>query len=167
MELYILRHAIAVERGTAGFERDSERPLTPKGEKKMLAAAKGMLTLGLEFDLILTSPFVRARQTAELVAAVSDRESVLEICAALAADGDPADVVEELRRRTDLPDRVLLVGHEPMLSGLISTLLCGDDGLSITMKKGGLCCLHVTTLTHGRCATLEWLLAPRHLAALI
>ena len=68
MELYILRHAIAVERGSPGFEEDSTRPLTPAGEGKMRQIAKGMRALSVDPDLILSSPYVRARQTAEIVA---------------------------------------------------------------------------------------------------
>ena len=70
MNLYIIRHAIAVNEGTDGYESDSERPLTDKGRKKMREIAKGLRNLGVEFDLILSSPYVRARETAEILADV-------------------------------------------------------------------------------------------------
>ena len=63
-------------------------------------------------------------------------------------------------------ESVLLVGHEPYLSGLISTLIAGMPSIPINLKKGGLCCLTVQALTYGQCATLEWLLAPRQLLRL-
>ncbi len=63
-----MRHGIAVEPGTPGFENDSERPLIPKGERRLRSAAAAMRKMELSFDLILSSPFLRARQTAEIVA---------------------------------------------------------------------------------------------------
>jgi len=68
MELYLLRHGLAVERGTTGFENDSARPLTPKGRRQLRQIAAAMKRLNLRCDLILSSPFRRAKQTAEIVA---------------------------------------------------------------------------------------------------
>ncbi len=74
MNLYIVRHAIAVDEGTADFE-DSQRPLTDKGRRKMRQIAKGLRALGVEFDLILSSPYLRAQETAEILAeCVQDEE---------------------------------------------------------------------------------------------
>ena len=70
MKLYILRHGIAVEPGTPGYETDADRPLTSEGERKMRQIAGAMEALELSFDLILSSPYLRARQTAEIVAEV-------------------------------------------------------------------------------------------------
>ena len=70
MNLYIIRHAIAVDEGTPEYEDDSQRPLTDKGKKKMRQIAKGLRALGVEFDLILSSPYVRAKETAEILADV-------------------------------------------------------------------------------------------------
>ena len=67
----------------------------------------------------------------------------------------------EIRPR---PESVLLVGHEPYLSGFIALLCAGDGGLRLALKKGGLCRLDAETLRHGQCATLEWLFTPRHFA---
>jgi phosphohistidine phosphatase len=163
MDIYLLRHAIAVERGAPGCEKDSERPLTPEGEKKMWRAAEGMKALGLSFDLILSSPYVRARQTAEIVAKVFEAEEKLIESAALTPDGDAEELIGELARHSRSLGSILLVGHEPALSSLISVLIAGDWSLSVVMKKGGLCLLTADLLKHGRCATLEWLLTPRQL----
>ena len=73
MKLSLLRHGIAVEPGTPGYEDDSARPLTAKGERRMRRIAEGMATLGLSYDLLLSSPYLRARQTAEFVAQVLKR----------------------------------------------------------------------------------------------
>ena len=69
MNLYILRHGIAAERGTPGYANDADRPLTPEGERKLQLVAAAIKALELGFDLILSSPYLRARQTAEVVAA--------------------------------------------------------------------------------------------------
>jgi phosphohistidine phosphatase len=72
--------------------------------------------------------------------------------------------VEFLDRLQPTPESVLLVGHEPFLSGLISLLATGHEGFCVVMKKGGLCKLTIEALRHGRCATLEWLLTPKQMA---
>jgi phosphohistidine phosphatase len=166
MDLYILRHAIAEQRGTPGFARDSDRPLTAKGERKMQRIAEGMLALELTFDLILSSPFLRAKQTAEIVARVFDASKILELSDTLAVGGDPEALIDELKKHRPPLGSILLVGHEPNLSSLVSVLISGDPELSITMKKGGLCKLTSESLHYGRCATLEWLLAPSQLTRL-
>jgi len=164
MNLYIQRHAIAVERGTKGYKRDSDRPLTDKGARKMARIAEGMLALRLSFDAILSSPFVRTRQTAAIVEAAFGAEGVLEIVPSLKSGGDPGELVNVLSSRYGSASNVLIVGHEPYLSGLISVLLSGSSGLSLVMKKGGLCKLNIPHIRYGRCATLEWLLTPNQMS---
>ena len=84
MNLYILRHGIAVEHGAAGYEKDSERPLTGKGERKVWMIAEAMEAMKISFDLILSSPLVRARQTAEIVAEALKAKKRLELTDTLA-----------------------------------------------------------------------------------
>ncbi len=163
MDIYILRHGIAVVRGAPGIERDSDRSLSEKGATKMRRIARGMKALGLSFDVILTSPYLRARQTAEIVAAEFDAEKKLELCPHLEVAGDPAELVVELQARSDSLESVLLVGHEPYLSELVSVLISGDERTEVTMKKGGLCKLTADKISYGHCANLDWLLAPKQL----
>ncbi len=163
MDLYLLRHAIAVTRGTEGFRHDSDRPLTEKGAAKLRRVVRGMNALGLSFDLILTSPYLRARQTAELVAKEMDAEARLERTPHLAPDGDPRALIAQVASRSAASPSILLVGHEPNLSQLISVLVSGDERTAVTMKKAGLCKLAAEALRYGRCASLEWLLAPAQL----
>lgn len=160
-ELYILRHAIAVERGTPDRKMDRDRLLTTEGRKKLRGIARALREMDPSLDLILSSPYVRARQTAELVAKVLHDELRLKFSEHLAPDGDTEHLVEQLGSLHDRPARILLVGHEPYLGRLISTLLTGGPDLALTLKKGGLCKLTVSRLRYGRCATLEWLLTPR------
>lgn len=163
MDLYILRHAIAVSREDARFRRDSERPLTAKGTAKLRKVVRGMKALGLSFDLILTSPYVRARETAELVADGLGAATKVERTPNLAPDGDPRAVMTLIGSRRREGESILLVGHEPCLSRLISVLVSGDERTAITMKKAGLCRLAIQGPRYGRCARLEWLLTPAQL----
>ena len=160
MNLYILRHGIAVDHGAPGYARDSERPLTPKGRRKMAYIVQAMKAMELSFDVILSSPFVRARQTAEIVAAAYRAKRRLAFSDALAVGGDPRQLLEHLRRLDPALEDVMLVGHEPYLSSLISLLVSGRPDFTVTLKKGGLCRLEIESLKYGRCAALAWLLTP-------
>jgi phosphohistidine phosphatase len=157
MELYILRHGIAGERGDPHYPNDDDRPLTDEGQKKTLKIARRMKELGLTFDVILSSPLARARQTAEITASVLGCKNKLKFSDHLAPNGSKKALIQGIGRRK----RLLLVGHEPYLSELISMLLAGETGLHIELKKGGLCKLDIPALHYGRCATLQWLIPPK------
>jgi phosphohistidine phosphatase len=160
VNLYLLRHGIAVDPGSPGYENDSERPLIPKGERRLREAAAAMKKLGLSFDLILSSPFTRAKQTAEIVAEELKLKKRLEFSDELAPGGSSRALIQKLNGWEPAPENVLLVGHEPGLSRLISLLVSGGTDAAIEMKKGGLCKLEAGELRHGRCAQLAWLLTP-------
>ena len=163
MNLYLLRHGLAVEPGSADYTRDADRPLTPKGERKLWRVAEAMNALGLSFDRIVSSPYVRARQTAELVAQAVGLRKRLEFTDALLPGASPTSVVAWLKRLEPAPDDVLLVGHEPGLSALVSLLVAGDASLALDLKKGGLCKLSAESLAARRPAVLEWLLTPKQM----
>ncbi len=163
MNLYILRHAIAELHDHHQFPDDSLRPLTDEGIKKMKRAAQGMKSLDLTFDLLLSSPYLRAKQTAEIVAEEFRVPSRLEYTVHLEPGGSGEDLIRDLVTRSGSLKSVLLVGHEPYLSGFISNLLTGGETCALTLKKGGLCHLSVSALRWGRCATLQWLLTPGQL----
>jgi phosphohistidine phosphatase len=160
VNLYCLRHGIAVEPGTPGFERDSDRPLTSEGKRRLRQTAAAMQKMDLHFDLILSSPFLRARQTAEIVAVSLKLTKQLAFSDALAPDGNPQALVRQLSELKPAPENVLLVGHEPYLSRLIGLLTAGEAGAVIDLKKSGLGKLEVESLYYGRCAKLVWLLTP-------
>ena len=159
MDLYIIRHGIAVEAGTPGFEHDSQRPLTEKGREKMHAIATGLRALDVNFDQILSSPYVRAWETAKILADVFEMKDKLAFSEYLVPMSFTEQLIDEIIEK--YPVRSLgVVGHEPSLSALISTLLVGDTDMMINMKKGGVCCLKLDLQGRERRAMLEWLLSP-------
>jgi phosphohistidine phosphatase len=166
MDLYLLRHAIAVERGTAGFDDDRSRPLTDEGRGKMERAAKGMRALGLKVDVILSGPYVRARETAEIAAAELGLKKRLKLEPLLAADREPAKMLTLLADTGWREKSVMLVGHEPFLSELASLLIQAGGGSALQLKKGGLCKLTVLQLRPKPGAQLDWLLTPGQLRLL-
>jgi phosphohistidine phosphatase len=166
MRLSFLRHGIAADRGRSEYENDSERPLTPKGERQIRRIAKGIQAAGLSYDLILASPYLRAKQTAEIVAQVLSTPEGVLLADALTPESNPRQLIDALRTDYHAQQDVLVVGHEPYLSRLISILLTGGPNLSVAMKRGGLCALDVESLRFGRCATLISLLVPRQLRRL-
>lgn len=167
MNLYIVRHAIAEEAGTPGYEDDRLRPLTDQGKKKMYKIAKGLKELEVEINLILTSPYLRTVETAKILRKTFDlnKMDVVET-EHLAPVGYSDRLVNLINEKYIEMENIALVGHEPSLSSLISMLVAGDTDLSLTLKKGGVCRLLVDTLQYGRCATLDWLLFPSQLAEL-
>ena len=163
MNLYLLRHGIAAEPGVAGSKPDSERPLTAKGEDRLRKAAKAMAEMDLAYDLILSSPFRRAKQTAEIMAKNFKLQKKLAFSDDLTPAGNPRLLIQQLNQLRPEPENVLLVGHEPYLGKLIALLATGNTSLEIDFKKGGLCKLEAEFLLYGRCARLVWLLTPRQM----
>jgi phosphohistidine phosphatase len=155
----MIRHAIAVDEGTPEYEEDSQRPLTEKGKKKMRQIAKGLRSLGVEFDLILSSPYIRAQETAEILADVFKMKTDVAFSDNLVPMGDPDLLIAEMNEKYNV-NSVALVGHEPFLTALISLLISENASMDMTLKKGGVCRLSADDLHHTHKATLEWLLTP-------
>lgn len=167
MNLYLLRHGIAVAGDEPGIESDSERPLTPKGIKRMRRAATGLRRLGIGFDTILTSPLIRARQTAEIVAEALGLQGQLQEISGLAPESSVDNLFFGLTRFQNR-EHLILVGHQPLLSETAVFLLRGkrDSSLHLPLKKAGLCCIEIDAIPPGKPGTLHWLLAPKQLRLL-
>ncbi len=165
MNLYMIRHAIAVDEGAPEYADDSQRPLTDKGKKRMRQIAKGLRTLGVEFDLILSSPYVRATETAEIVADVFKMKKEIQFSDNLVPMGDPELLIAEMNEKYTASS-VAFIGHEPFLSALTVLLVSENAHIDMTIKKGGVCRLSTDDLHHMRKATLEWLLTPSILVEL-
>ncbi|MBP5976949.1 phosphohistidine phosphatase SixA [Brasilonema sp. CT11] len=137
MELYLIRHGIAEERRPD--LKDDERSLTKEGREKTDKVAQRLRKLGLYFDLIATSPLIRARQTAEILIAAG-LSCKVEECSYLAPDGRIENwAVDWLSPRNYSPQTQLaLVGHEPDLSAWAEILLWGQAKATLVLKKAGM-----------------------------
>jgi phosphohistidine phosphatase len=163
IELYLVRHAIAAERGPK-YPDDRLRPLTPAGSAKFKDSVPGLIEMGVVIDFVLTSPLVRARETATLLASGLKPKPALAEIEALAPGGRPQAIVEAIKAHCKRHRRLALVGHEPDLGELAARLI-GARG-TIEFKKGAICLIEVDGATPGGPGTLRWLLTPRALRAL-
>lgn len=157
MQILLLRHGIAADRAPSG--RDADRALTAEGAKKLRLVLAVARTGGAAPSLILSSPYRRAWETAEIAASVLGYTKEIVQCAALTPGGDPEAVWQELRGHRD-EEQILLAGHEPLFSTLTAYLLDAPT-LALDFKKGAL--VRVDTQSFGaspRCE-LRWMLTPR------
>lgn len=151
LELHLLRHADAGDPMTWSGD-DADRPLSPKGERQAARLGHLLRTTGFRTDAIISSPKLRARQTAEAVAEALGMEVVLD-----ARLGEALDyaTMDRILAEGGSPDRPLLVGHDPDLSWLASALI----GARIEMRKGALVRIDLEAFIDGA-GTLRWLLPP-------
>lgn len=162
IQLYLIRHGLAGERGEA-WPDDAKRPLTTEGVAGLRREAKGLEAFGVVFDRVLTSPLVRARQTADVVAqALAPRGAVVNLDA-LAPGGTPAALIAALAEHAR-QGSVAVVGHEPDLGRLAARLLGAKA--AIPFKKGAVCRIDLDTVppTHPGC--LVWFAPPKMLRRL-
>ena len=164
MKLLVIRHGPAgdPEAWKAEGRDDRLRPLSPEGKKDMRQAAAGLATLISKVDVIITSPLLRATQTAEIVAGEYDCEMIIRD--ALLPDKEPEETLASIEERQE-DQIVALVGHEPHLSTFVTYLLSGERASFVDLKKGGACLLELEGLSAGR-PNLKWLLTRRELARL-
>jgi phosphohistidine phosphatase len=161
VKLYILRHAEAEEKSDS--VDDFSRHLTARGRKRMGAAAVGMRRLKLNFDTILTSPLARALETAELIAQAYGNRPAPKKLPSLATGIAPAHVLNSLAPYARY-QHVMIVGHEPQLSGLVSLLLVENpEALHIEFKKGACAAVELLDPTARGSGTLLWMLTARQL----
>jgi phosphohistidine phosphatase len=166
VNLFLLRHGIAEELGAMKNLKDADRALTREGKQKSRAVARAIVRLDLSFDRILSSPYRRARETAAILSEHVECRRAIELCDALTPAGSFKALLDLLQRLSAPAEDVLLVGHEPYLSELVSMLIFGEKSTAVVIKKAGLCKLSVPSLCYGRCATLEWLLTPKQMLLL-
>ena len=157
MEIYLLRHGIAEEAPPGS--PDAERALTAEGKKKLVEVLRVAKAAGVRPSLILTSPYRRAVETAEIAKFALGFKGRLLRTRALQPMAAPEDLWEELRVHKDQP-QVLLAGHEPLLGQAAGHLL-GVTELHIDFKKGALVRLDVEQFDPRPSAVLKWMLVPR------
>jgi phosphohistidine phosphatase len=166
MDLLILRHAVAFPRNAKRWPDDSKRPLTMEGVKRARRAAVGLKRVGKPPTLVLTSPSVRARDTAAIFAQAARWPDAVE-CAALSPGGSPEDVLEALRRQGAKAECVAVVGHQPHLGRLLALSLRGDARAeAFELKKSAVGRLQFEGPPYAGQGVLKWLLGPRILRGL-
>lgn len=159
--LFLIRHGVAAERGDA-YPDDAKRPLTGRGVAGLRREARGLAVLGVAFDQVLTSPLVRARQTADVLAPELGSAPIANV-ASLAPGGKYADLLDDLTRYARR-EAIALVGHEPDMGELARRLL-GLRG-AVSFKKGAVCCIEIDALPPTRPGNLVWFAVPRMLRRL-
>jgi phosphohistidine phosphatase len=161
MELLIVRHALAYERDRQRWRDDEARPLSPAGVKRARKAAIGLKALTEAPERLLTSPLVRARQTAQILTDVARWPSAEEAIE-LAPGGPVAAIFALLGRHRG--KRVAVVGHQPQLGSLLAACLQADGpALEIELKKNAVACVSFAGAPRAGRATLQWLATPRML----
>jgi phosphohistidine phosphatase len=161
MRVFLVRHAVAHARSRTNWPDDSLRPLTAAGKRKFRKVARGLGRLLPKSAPILTSPFVRARETAGILAAVHGGRFI--DCQELAHGESPRAVFSLLRLRPG--PAVVLIGHEPDLGHFLAAAI-GADGARIAFKKGGAACIEFAGRVGAGRAALRWMVSPRILRGL-
>jgi len=161
-QLFLIRHGVAEERGDA-WPDDTKRPLSADGARRMQKAARGLARLGVRFDVILSSPLVRARQTADIVAARTTGDPTVVNTDALAPDGDFHAIMTALEKHPRKL-RIALVGHEPGLGELAARLIGARR--AIALKKGSVCRIDVDEVPPTGPGRLRWLMPSAFLRAI-
>jgi len=161
-ELYLVRHAIAAERGE-DWPEDDKRPLTERGIDRFKQGVAGLRWLDAAIDEIFTSPLIRAKQTAALLSAGIEGAPPVKILETLSPDNEPGDVMAELAQ-TAKRRRIALVGHEPGLGELAAHLI--GAGRPLLFRKGGACRIDIESLTARQPGSLLWFVTPKALRRL-
>jgi len=162
LELYLIRHGVAAERGEE-YPDDSKRPLTSEGISRLRREAKAMNALDVTFDLILSSPLVRAKQTADIFAEDMKDTPPVTTTDALTPAGGPAAVIQELAKHMRKA-RIALVGHEPNMGELAAHLI--GSKVPLPFKKGAICRIEFSVFPPKGKGQIVWFLPPRVLRKL-
>ena len=162
MRLYLMRHAEAAAAGTPGVPTDAARPLTEDGRLHVRRAAEGLARLKLNIGAIVSSPLLRAQQTAQEAAGALKVRSPMREWPELRPSADPQDALHRLAEFNGT-SAVLFVGHEPHLSAWIA-LLTSDGSLRCLMKKGAVACVEIDHAPPAAgSGLLRWLVSAKHL----
>ncbi len=165
MRICIFRHGEALSKGDLSVSSDAERPLVQDGIKNTRQAAEGLKALNLPFEAIFTSPWLRARQTAEILCHVLGLQGKLDELPELAGDRSIEELMSAVSRHSTL-DQVILVGHNPQLSDLAAYLLSLSMGMQVDLKKSGACTVEVERIPPKKPGTLLWMMTSKQLRAL-
>ncbi|CAM6001770.1 unnamed protein product [Sphagnum balticum] len=159
MKIYLVRHGIASDRIGGPILNDGMRPLTDEGRAETKAVAKGLKRLGVKPDVMVVSPLVRTRQTAEILAECLSLNVPLDLCPDLAPGGSPSSIFKFLQQ-FDTAKEIMLVGHEPDV-GTITAALIGADDLELPFQKAGVCRVDIASLPPNSSGVLKWFITPK------
>jgi phosphohistidine phosphatase len=159
LELYLIRHGVAAVRGE-DYPDDSKRPLTSDGIARLRKEAKALDALGVVFEHILSSPLVRARQTADVFSETMKSKPSVSTTDALTPAGSPAAVIQELGKHMRKAS-IALVGHEPNMGELAAHLIGAK--VPFQFKKGAVCRIDFAVLPPKGKGELVWFVTPRML----
>src|SRR5262245_6853560 len=162
-ELYLIRHAVAEERGDA-WPDDAKRPLSEDGASRMRKAARGIDRLGVTLDVVVSSPLVRAKQTAEIVAGAMNPRPPIVTAESLAPDGTFQEIIADLEKQQSKRTRIAIVGHEPGIGEFAARLIGSRH--SIEFKKGAVCRIDVDALPPSGPGDLRWLMTTKILRSI-
>ena len=159
LELYLIRHGIAAERGD-DYPDDSKRPLTSAGISRLRKEAKALDAMDVGFDHIITSPLVRTRQTADVFAETLKTKPSVSQSDALAPAGTPVAIIQEIGKHSK-KGRIALVGHEPNIGELAARLIGARAPLEF--KKGAICRIDFDVLPPKGTGQLRWFVTAKML----
>jgi len=157
VDLYLIRHADAIALGDRGISEDEERPLSEKGTQQARALGALLKRKSFTFDRVISSPLVRARQTAELLMKSSGLEGGILFTDTLCPDARPKKLSRYLMKTNG--ERVALVGHLPHL-GEFASWVVGDRRAQIEFAKGGMALISTGDSPIKGNGVLHWLITP-------
>jgi phosphohistidine phosphatase len=157
VEILLLRHGIAADARPG--QPDADRALTGEGKQKLRALLRRLRKAGVRPALILSSPYLRARQTAELAREILAPDAIIVPARALAPGSAPQEAWDEIRLYSNQPS-VLCSSHEPLCSQLAGFLLAVPE-LAADFKKGAMMRIDVEPASPRPRGTLKWLVSPR------
>ena len=159
MRLLVIRHAIAEDREVfaATGRDDALRPLTAEGTRKMKRTARGLHELVPTVNRIVSSPYTRAAETAEILRREYELEAV-DTARELEPPTAIGIVADWVGRLTD--NTVAIVGHEPQLGRLVTCLVSGADRSGVEVKKGGVCLIEFEQTPAAGNGRLRWSIPP-------
>ena len=157
MKLYLMRHGAALSVGAPGVGTDAERPLSDEGKAKTREVARGLAAIDVRPDVIATSPLVRARETAEIVAH-GLKTPPPELCDFLGPGGRGGDAIGWLRQGA--PESAMFVGHLPDIAEMLGMYTAGIPSAGVLFKKSAVACVDFEDDPGVGRGSLVWFLPP-------
>jgi phosphohistidine phosphatase len=163
MKIFIFRHGEAVPKNDPAVASDPERVLVEEGIRRTRQSAEGLQKLGITPEIIFTSPWIRAKQTADIVGEVLGLPGVQEMDE-LAGDRSVEDVMRALSKQKY--GEIMLVGHEPLLGDIAAYLLSLSTGMQLDLKKSGACAVEVERIPPKSPGMLLWMMSAKQLRSI-